>query len=93
MPSLLLQQAEGLANFGEILAFICKTLKTRQIFLRCYGNLVSSIFCQGPDSSSHFSAGNLIFARMNLKPAAMKSFGVIGHCVSVSAKSTVFRIR
>ena len=38
LPNLLLQQAEGLADFGEILAFICETLKTRRIGSCCYGN-------------------------------------------------------
>ena len=30
--------AEGLADFGEILDFICKTLRTRQLCTHCYGN-------------------------------------------------------
>ena len=37
-PNLLLKQAEGLADFGEILVFICKTLKARRICWSCYGN-------------------------------------------------------
>ena len=36
--NLLLQKAEGLADFGEILDFICKTLRTRQLCTRCDGN-------------------------------------------------------
>ena len=35
--NLLLQKAEGLADFGEILDFICRTLKTRQLCSRCHG--------------------------------------------------------
>ena len=31
-------KAEGLADLGEILDVICKTLKTRRLCLRCYGN-------------------------------------------------------
>ena len=30
-------QAKDLADFGEILVFLCKTLKTRRICSRCYG--------------------------------------------------------
>ena len=33
LQSLLLQKAEGLADFGEILDFICRTLKTRRLAL------------------------------------------------------------
>ena len=36
LPNLLLQQA--LADFGEILVFICETLKTRRICSCCYGD-------------------------------------------------------
>ena len=36
--NLLLQQAEGLADFREIFVFICETLKTRRICSCCYGN-------------------------------------------------------
>ena len=35
--NLLLQKVAGLADFGEILVFICKTLKMRRIFSPCYG--------------------------------------------------------
>ena len=30
--------------------------------------------CQAPDSSSRLSTGNLVFTRINLKPAALKNF-------------------
>ena len=40
--------------------------------LRVVGNFTRC--CQAPDSSSYFSTGNLVFARMNLKPAALKDF-------------------
>ena len=32
------------------------------------------ICCQAPDSSSCFSNGNLVFTRMNVKPAVLKNF-------------------
>ena len=49
------------------------------------------ICCQAPDSSSCFSTGNLVFARMNLKPAALKNL-MFEWAISISAKSTVFQI-
>ena len=79
----------GLADFGEILVFICKTVKTRRICYRCYDTVVVGNFascCQAPDSSSCLSTGNLAknlaFARQYLKPpyhhclkpAALKNF-------------------
>ena len=36
--NLLLQKAEGLADFVEIPVSICQTLKMRQICSRCYGS-------------------------------------------------------
>ena len=33
-----------------------------------------TLCCLAPDSSSYFSTGNLVFARMNLKPAVLKNF-------------------
>ena len=33
-----------------------------------------TLCCQAPDSSSCFSTGNLVFARINLKPAVLKNF-------------------
>ena len=33
-----------------------------------------TLCCQAPDSSLCFSTGNLVFARINLKPAALKNF-------------------
>ena len=44
LANLLLQQAEGLADFGRILVFICESLKTRRICSCWYGNSVNSVF-------------------------------------------------
>ena len=33
-----------------------------------------TLCCQAPDSSSCFSTGNRVFARINLKPAVLKNF-------------------
>ena len=79
-------KAEGLADFAEILIFSCETLKTRQtrLFTLCF-----ALCCQGPDSSSWFSTGNLVLI-WNL--LVWRIFCLIGKCVSVSAKSIVFRI-
>ena len=90
----LLQKGEGLADFGDILDFICRTIKQGE-FARVatvIGNF--TLGCQAPDSSSCYSTGNLVFARINVKPAAvLKNFhDLIENCVFVSAKSTVFRI-
>ena len=75
LPNLLHKSAEGLVDFGEILAFICKTLETRRICSCCYSQLSQSNHCrQALDSSSSFSNKNLIFYRMNPKPAALKKF-------------------
>ena len=46
---------------------------------------------QAPDSSSYISTGNLVFTRINLKPF-WRILCLIGHCVSIPVKSTVFRI-
>ena len=90
--NLLLQKAEGLADFGEIIVFICEALKTRRIWLHCYGNGVSAnlLPSQAPDSSSCFSTENHVFSRMNLKPAMLC---LIAKCVSISAKSSKLKIR
>ena len=47
----------------------CRTLKTGQLFSRCF-----TLSCQAPDSCSCFSTRNLVFARINLKPAVLKNF-------------------
>ena len=36
--NIVLQKAEGLANIGEVLIFICETLQTTEICLRCSGD-------------------------------------------------------
>ena len=59
---------EGLADFGEMLVFICRILKTRQFYS------YFTLNCQPQDSFSFFSTGNPFFARINLKPAALKNF-------------------
>ena len=41
--------------------------------------------CQALEAFSYFSTGNIVLARMNLKPDVLKDF-------AFSAKSTVFRI-
>ena len=38
LPNLLLQQAEGLADFEEILVLICETLKMKRSCSCCHGN-------------------------------------------------------
>ena len=70
--NLLLQKAEGLADIGKILDFICRTLKARRL---CSFTIIGNftLCCQAPDSSSCFSTGNLVFTRINLKPAVLKN--------------------
>ena len=60
--------------------------------LRVIGNFI--LCCQAPDSSSHFSTGNLIFAFFNWKPHLRQdkseAFCLEVPCVSVSAQSIPF---
>ena len=51
-----------------------------------------NLCCQAKDSSSCFSTENFVLTRMNLKHANLKNLCLIGHYVSIPAKSTVFRI-
>ena len=68
MPNPLLQQAEGLADFGGILVFIFETLKTRQIYSRFGITLL--VVANHQIRLRVFQQNWLVFARMNLKPAA-----------------------
>ena len=88
--NLLFIQVEGLADFGEILVFICETLKTRRGEFARAAMVIESV--QSLLSSTGlvfmFSTGNLVYARMILKTATavLKNLCLIGYCVSVSAK-------
>ena len=64
--NLVLSKAEGLTDFGVILVFICKALKTKRICLCCYGVAKHQSFFV-------FSTGNVVFFLMHLKPAVLKN--------------------
>ena len=50
-----------------------ETLKARQILSLCFGKLVTLLFV-AKHQSSCFSTRNLVFAKMNLKPAVLQNF-------------------
>ena len=52
--------------------FICENLK-RGEFARAALSQVN-LCCQAPDSSSYSLIGNLVFAKMNMKPAVLMKF-------------------
>ena len=90
---------QGFADFGEILDFICRTLKTRQFCLRCY-QCIWQLYFLLPSTRLVFMFFNwkpglrqdrseTLCRRINLKlPAA---FSLIKNCVSVSANSYRFQ--
>ena len=73
LPNLLLQQAEGLANFGFSFSFA--KLSKQGEFARA-AMVIESFKSLLPSNGLVFvfSTGNVVFARMNLKPASLKNF-------------------